>query len=465
MKATRERPLPFYQFMDTNASWTSRINEILLVYSMLLGYFQIPQLTHKIKKRSILSTCPYGYFCLSSAGLLGLCNAPGTVPKNKKKGAENLAGIHHLSDLNIRFTGANSREQRINKHFLEILVRLLLLKIYVPHWFVQILQTYLAGEIYLCDQVIRRLCFWARSFWHSQKLPPRGPTGDTMGANYTQQGKSSMSGLYWPHHSYMVAHSRVEEENTITNVENAVFDLSIVYPLCFLFIDQGVLPVGFCASCRSVDDMPSRTLAYIGVHPMGVLLRFGTIVSPSRSTVAALRNGLKLLALETQQDKLVSSHRFNIFSNWVRQWRKSLQRSEKFIHEYSIVFQSYRGMDDCHLTSLERARALHSLKACDDRQYSSSMGMYTVYGLTQGLSVMGSINPGHGFATSFDNIVIFLGLHFFDFAPDVHSVLFHLKFVEYIISGITPFMSRVPRMARLWDLKNLYKGAAFSSSF
>ncbi|GKG48490.1 hypothetical protein Tco_0510375, partial [Tanacetum coccineum] len=34
--------------------------------------------------------------------------------------------------------------------------------------------------------------------------------------------------------------SRIEEENTVTNVENAVFDLSIVYPLGFLFIDQRV---------------------------------------------------------------------------------------------------------------------------------------------------------------------------------------------------------------------------------
>ncbi|GJX53560.1 hypothetical protein Tco_0281929 [Tanacetum coccineum] len=68
--------------------------------------------------------------------------------------------------------------------------------------------------------------------------------------------------------------SRVEEENTITNVENAVFDLSIVYPLGFLFIrfkeflkhqKMGMLesPRWLCALARSVDDMPSRTQAYM----------------------------------------------------------------------------------------------------------------------------------------------------------------------------------------------------------
>nr|GFC16003.1 hypothetical protein [Tanacetum cinerariifolium] len=35
--------------------------------------------------------------------------------------------------------------------------------------------------------------------------------------------------------------SRVKEEDSITNFENAVFDLRVMDPLCFLFIDQRVL--------------------------------------------------------------------------------------------------------------------------------------------------------------------------------------------------------------------------------
>nr|GFC33246.1 hypothetical protein [Tanacetum cinerariifolium] len=35
--------------------------------------------------------------------------------------------------------------------------------------------------------------------------------------------------------------SRIKEEDSITNVENAVFDHGVMDPLCFLFIDQRVL--------------------------------------------------------------------------------------------------------------------------------------------------------------------------------------------------------------------------------
>ncbi|GJU34226.1 reverse transcriptase domain-containing protein [Tanacetum coccineum] len=81
------------------------------------------------------------------------------------------------------------------------------------------------------------------------------------------------------------------EEDSITNVENTVFDLGVMEPLCFGFIDQRVLigmitkfikfielnfpvitrnyridvaclrPSRLCARARSVDDMPFRTRA------------------------------------------------------------------------------------------------------------------------------------------------------------------------------------------------------------
>ncbi|GJU25218.1 hypothetical protein Tco_1163839 [Tanacetum coccineum] len=65
--------------------------------------------------------------------------------------------------------------------------------------------------------------------------------------------------------------SRVKEEDSITNVENAVFDLGVMDPLCFLFIDQRVLIgmitksiVSFCVQAYDrTDDHAFRTLTYM----------------------------------------------------------------------------------------------------------------------------------------------------------------------------------------------------------
>nr|GEZ84624.1 hypothetical protein [Tanacetum cinerariifolium] len=61
--------------------------------------------------------------------------------------------------------------------------------------------------------------------------------------------------------------SRVKEEDSIIDVENSVFDLRVMEPLSFLFIDQrsdgqslhASRPSMLCAQARSVDDMPFRT--------------------------------------------------------------------------------------------------------------------------------------------------------------------------------------------------------------
>ncbi|GKF99878.1 hypothetical protein Tco_0301569 [Tanacetum coccineum] len=49
--------------------------------------------------------------------------------------------------------------------------------------------------------------------------------------------------------------SRVKEEDSIADVENAVFDLGVM--------DSLIWPSKLCARARSEDDMPSRTLAYM----------------------------------------------------------------------------------------------------------------------------------------------------------------------------------------------------------
>ncbi|GJS65336.1 hypothetical protein Tco_0679900 [Tanacetum coccineum] len=57
---------------------------------------------------------------------------------------------------------------------------------------------------------------------------------------------------------------RVKEEDSITDVKNAVFDLGVMDSLCFLFIDQRVfigMITKLCARAQSVDGMPFRTLA------------------------------------------------------------------------------------------------------------------------------------------------------------------------------------------------------------
>nr|GEY49913.1 retrovirus-related Pol polyprotein from transposon TNT 1-94 [Tanacetum cinerariifolium] len=54
--------------------------------------------------------------------------------------------------------------------------------------------------------------------------------------------------------------SRVQEEGSITNVENAVFDFGVMEPLSFLFCEGQSLhaskPSKLCAQAQSVDDMP-----------------------------------------------------------------------------------------------------------------------------------------------------------------------------------------------------------------
>nr|GEV29098.1 hypothetical protein [Tanacetum cinerariifolium] len=92
--------------------------------------------------------------------------------------------------------------------------------------------------------------------------------------------------------------SRFKEEDSITDVENAVFDLRVMKPLGFLFIDQrsegqslhASRPSRLCAQAQSVDDMPSLKRAY-GVHLMGVLkaVRKAQRVSSSLSDQEARR--------------------------------------------------------------------------------------------------------------------------------------------------------------------------------
>ncbi|GJY46345.1 hypothetical protein Tco_0435408 [Tanacetum coccineum] len=48
--------------------------------------------------------------------------------------------------------------------------------------------------------------------------------------------------------------SRVKEEDSITDVENAIFDLGVM---------DSLWPSKLCARAQSEDDMPSRTLTYM----------------------------------------------------------------------------------------------------------------------------------------------------------------------------------------------------------
>ncbi|GJW36881.1 hypothetical protein Tco_0059801 [Tanacetum coccineum] len=56
--------------------------------------------------------------------------------------------------------------------------------------------------------------------------------------------------------------SRVKEEDSITNVENAVFDLGVMDSLC---------PSKLCAPTQPVDDMPFHIQALYGVQRWVVL--------------------------------------------------------------------------------------------------------------------------------------------------------------------------------------------------
>ncbi|GJY90948.1 hypothetical protein Tco_0506144 [Tanacetum coccineum] len=53
--------------------------------------------------------------------------------------------------------------------------------------------------------------------------------------------------------------SRVKEEDSITDVENAIFDLGVMDSLCQSL--HALKPNRLCARAQSVDDMPFRTLA------------------------------------------------------------------------------------------------------------------------------------------------------------------------------------------------------------
>nr|GFA57207.1 hypothetical protein [Tanacetum cinerariifolium] len=54
--------------------------------------------------------------------------------------------------------------------------------------------------------------------------------------------------------------SRVKEEDSITDVENAVFDFGVMKPLSFLFSEgqslHALRPSRLCAQAQSIDDMP-----------------------------------------------------------------------------------------------------------------------------------------------------------------------------------------------------------------
>nr|GEX60088.1 hypothetical protein [Tanacetum cinerariifolium] len=58
--------------------------------------------------------------------------------------------------------------------------------------------------------------------------------------------------------------SRVKEEDSVIDVENAIFDFRVIKPLSFLLVDQRVfisLITELCAQAQSVDDMPFRKQA------------------------------------------------------------------------------------------------------------------------------------------------------------------------------------------------------------
>ncbi|GJS70257.1 hypothetical protein Tco_0703098 [Tanacetum coccineum] len=65
-------------------------------------------------------------------------------------------------------------------------------------------------------------------------------------------GNTNLRGLKLPRENLQ---SRVKEEDSITDVENAVFDLGVMDSLCFLL---GL--VSFVLGAQSEVDMPSRTL-------------------------------------------------------------------------------------------------------------------------------------------------------------------------------------------------------------
>nr|GEU40950.1 hypothetical protein [Tanacetum cinerariifolium] len=84
---------------------------------------------------------------------------------------------------------------------------------------------------------------------------------------------------------------RVKEEDSITDVENAVFDLRVMDSLSFLFIDQRVLIV----DCGSIK---------FGVkHLFGSVVR--AMVSSGGSIVAILENVNGFLAVNTLPDDLI----------------------------------------------------------------------------------------------------------------------------------------------------------------
>nr|GEV07858.1 hypothetical protein [Tanacetum cinerariifolium] len=73
--------------------------------------------------------------------------------------------------------------------------------------------------------------------------------------------------------------SRIKEEDSITDVKNAIFDLGVMEPLSFLFVDQrsegqslhALRPSRLCAQARSIDAMPFPYTSLYGVNTMGVL--------------------------------------------------------------------------------------------------------------------------------------------------------------------------------------------------
>nr|GEX35357.1 hypothetical protein [Tanacetum cinerariifolium] len=107
--------------------------------------------------------------------------------------------------------------------------------------------------------------------------------------------------------------SRVKEEDSITDSENAVFDFGVMEPLSFLFVDQrsegqslhASRPSRLCAQAQLVDDMPF----HCGPIKSGVKHLFGGVVwamiSFGGSTVASLENVNGFLAVYTSPDDLI----------------------------------------------------------------------------------------------------------------------------------------------------------------
>nr|GEW35049.1 ribonuclease H-like domain-containing protein [Tanacetum cinerariifolium] len=116
--------------------------------------------------------------------------------------------------------------------------------------------------------------------------------------------------------------SRVKEKDSITDVENAVFDFKVMDSLSFLLSEGQTLhasrPSRLCAQAQSVDDMPFRKQActeytrwvfYCGLIESGVKHLLGSVVhammSPGRSIVASLENVYGFLAVNTPPDDLI----------------------------------------------------------------------------------------------------------------------------------------------------------------